>query len=71
MDGFLGMGTEKPVPSIRGLAGLIKSLQKEWPQVLCRLVDFDPILDVDDVSGKILQEILDPDLSLSETAYFG
>ena len=71
MDGFLGMGTEKPVPSTRGLAGLIKSLQKEWSQVLCRLVDFDPKLDVDDVSGKILQEILDPDLSLSETAYLG
>ena len=71
MDGFLGMGKEKPVPSTRGLAGLIKSLQKEWPQVLCRLVDFDPKLDVDDVSGKILQEILDPDLSLSETAYLG
>ena len=67
MDGFLGMGKEKPVPSTRGLAGLIKSLQKEWPQVLCRLVDFDPKNDVDDVSGKILQEILDPDLSLSET----
>ena len=71
MDGFLGMGKEKPVPSTRGLAGLIKSLQKEWPQVLCRLVDFDPKNVVDDVSGKILQEILDPDLNLSETAYLG
>ena len=71
MDGSLGMGKKQTAPSMRGQAGLVKSLQKEWPRVLCRLVDLDPNFGEKDVSEKILQEIMDPDLSLAETAYLG
>ena len=69
MDGSLGMSRDQVVPSIRGLAGLIKSLQKEWPQVLCRLVDLDPKYEAKELSEKILLELMDPDLSPAETAY--
>jgi len=38
--GLLGKGIDRPVPG--GLAGLIKTAAIEWPEVVCRAIDFSP-----------------------------
>ncbi len=50
--GLLGKDLERPVPG--GLAGLVKTAAIEWPEVVCRAIDFSPDwLDFDRLSTAI------------------
>lgn len=52
-----------------GLSGLVKSLNREWPSVLCRTVDLHPALTPEQVAGHLLAELYDTDLALAEVGY--
>jgi acyl transferase domain-containing protein/NAD(P)H-dependent flavin oxidoreductase YrpB (nitropropane dioxygenase family)/NAD(P)-dependent dehydrogenase (short-subunit alcohol dehydrogenase family) len=65
MGGSFGSGAEAQLtddfsPSQGGVAGLIKSLAHEWPNVLVRVVDVDGRSDADRLAGTLLAELGDP-----------
>ena len=70
-DGSLGYDKGMKDPIDHGLSGMLKSLQKEWPGILCRLVDLDPGISESDAKFRVLAEIFDADLMLNEVAYLG
>ncbi len=51
-----------------GIAGIIKSVAKEWTQTFCRVVDFEPGANPTQISRWILSELDSPD-SLVEVGY--
>ncbi len=65
--GLNGCNTSDPLPG--GFAGLAKSLRLEWSDVFCRALDFDPNIKSQTMAEKIIDEIYDPDLRLSEVGY--
>ncbi len=52
-----------------GLAGLVKSLAHEWPNVFCRLVDFSSKIAASKKAQLISDELLDINTRLVEVAY--
>jgi acyl carrier protein/NAD(P)-dependent dehydrogenase (short-subunit alcohol dehydrogenase family) len=70
MDGQFGLNgysTNDPLPG--GFAGLTKSLRKEWGDVFCRVIDIHPSIAPQTVIEKILDELHDADLQLTEVGY--
>jgi len=65
-DGSLGLKNDRSFQEGNGVTGLIKTLKWEWPDVFCRTIDFNPEMD-SIAAGEILHnELLDPDIGLSE-----
>lgn len=70
MDGSVGLGGNKPFSIFGGsLAGLTRSLRREWPDVFCRFIDIEPGISAEDAAGMVMKEITDPDRNLGETGY--
>jgi hypothetical protein len=68
LDGQFGQsGVGEAVEA--GLFGLVKSLRREWDEVFCRAVDFDPTLEPEQVVKYLLAELHDPDRSLAQAGY--
>jgi acyl transferase domain-containing protein/NAD(P)H-dependent flavin oxidoreductase YrpB (nitropropane dioxygenase family)/NAD(P)-dependent dehydrogenase (short-subunit alcohol dehydrogenase family) len=53
-----------------GIAGLVKTLAREWPEVRSRVVDLDPRLDPDSLASKLTAEVMSDD-DWSEVGYLG
>ena len=69
MDGNLGVeGNQGYGLFASGISGLVKSLNFEWPQVKCRLVDLKPKLAAKKAAQVLMQELADVDSSLIEVA---
>ncbi|MFT5757025.1 MAG: acyl transferase domain-containing protein [Alteromonadaceae bacterium] len=69
MDGNLGVeGKQGYGLFASGITGLVKSLNFEWPQVKCRLVDIKPKLAAKKAAHILMQELADIDSSLIEVA---
>lgn len=70
MDGQLGLnGYSAADPLPGGFAGLTKSLRKEWGSVYCRDVDIHPSLEPKVVIEKVMDELQDANLLLTEVGY--
>jgi len=70
MDGQFGLnGYKSTDPYPGGFAGLTKTLRLEWPTVYCRALDIHPDVDAQAAADKILDEIHDADLRLTEVGY--
>jgi NAD(P)-dependent dehydrogenase (short-subunit alcohol dehydrogenase family) len=70
LDGAFGLAGEVNFSAIgAGLFGLTKSLNQEWKPVICRAIDLNPALDVEESARAIIAELHDPDRSLAEVGY--
>jgi acyl carrier protein len=70
MDGEFGLGNEIDFDPISGgLFGLVKTLNLEWGAVYCRAVDISPDYAGVDVARRVVAEIFDPNLLLTEVGY--
>ena len=70
MDGELGLNGRKAFPIFGGgLAGLIKSLGREWPGIFCRFLDIAAEISHKDAAKIILKELADSRRDLSEVGY--
>ncbi|NMB75009.1 MAG: SDR family oxidoreductase, partial [Myxococcales bacterium] len=56
MGGRLGLDGENPDPAAGATTGLIKSLAREWPETLCKAVDFAATTHPDEVARALLEE---------------
>ena len=72
MDGKLGLSENVKTNGIvsGGLSALTKTLQREWPQVFCRAIDFSPELSSIEKSKLLVQELFDADRNIVEVGYF-
>jgi acyl transferase domain-containing protein/NAD(P)H-dependent flavin oxidoreductase YrpB (nitropropane dioxygenase family)/NAD(P)-dependent dehydrogenase (short-subunit alcohol dehydrogenase family)/acyl carrier protein len=67
MGGTFGISAgQEPLPAYfspgqGGVAGLVKSLAHEWPDVLVRVIDMDPRRTADEVADRLLTELADSD----------
>ena len=52
-----------------GLFGLVKTLDKEWENIICRAIDISPDIKPQEVAKCILDELGDPDIGINEVAY--
>lgn len=69
LDGKSGLGKRGNTSIIGGgLNGLVKCLNLEWSQVYCRAVDIQPELGTSTIANHILNELHDPNRSVTETA---
>lgn len=60
VDGELGTSGRKAVSVLgSGLAGLVKSLNREWADISCKFIDMSPDLALDRASEAILEEMGD------------
>ena len=67
MDGQLGTAQSRYYELNQGgFSGLIKTLNLEWPQVFCRLIDLGPKISEKQSSHLIMDELFDPDLAVVE-----
>jgi NAD(P)-dependent dehydrogenase (short-subunit alcohol dehydrogenase family) len=57
-------------PGQGGIAGLVKTLAREWPEVRCRVVDFDPSMRAGTVADRLADELFASD-GLAEVGYEG
>ena len=72
MGGCFASGPE-PVdffPGHGGIAGLVKTLAREWPEVRSRVVDLDPRLDPGLLAARLTAELMTDD-DWSEVGYLG
>ena len=63
LDGAFGLRnlSTHPDPGAGGLAGLSKTAGREWPEVSCKAIDFDPALRLsDEAVTRLVDEILLP-----------
>ncbi len=59
MGGRFGTSGDRPFfPGHGGIAGLVKTLAREWPNVRCRLVDLDPADTIDGKVSRLADEVL-------------
>jgi NAD(P)-dependent dehydrogenase (short-subunit alcohol dehydrogenase family) len=65
LGGRMGFGDDplpEPLPVVHGgIAGFVKCLGYEWPEVMVRAVDFDPESAAPELADKLLAELGDPD----------
>ncbi len=54
--GLSGVGDTCPVSG--GIAGLIKTADKEWPEVSCKAIDIETSDNIDDLANSIVNECL-------------
>ena len=72
IDGVLGLtGCGKGDLIAGGIGGLTKTLRLEWPEVFCRAIDLDPMIDVDRRVDLILAELSDPNRLIAEVGWRG
>ncbi len=72
MDGEIGTaGTVRFELNQGGLNGLIKTVNLEWDDVFCRAIDLNPKITDKQASGLIIDELFDPDLSVTEVGLSG
>ncbi|MDZ7845149.1 MAG: phosphopantetheine-binding protein [Anaerolineales bacterium] len=64
--GKLGLNGQESFSQSSGLPGLIKTLRWEWSQVFCRSLDLAVDLPKEEKLSAVIQEIHDPDRSLTE-----
>jgi NAD(P)-dependent dehydrogenase (short-subunit alcohol dehydrogenase family)/malonyl CoA-acyl carrier protein transacylase/acyl carrier protein len=61
MGGVFGSVSSQRAPAFfpgqGGVAGVIKSLAREWPAVRAKVIDTDPLEPPDDLAAKVLQEL--------------
>jgi acyl transferase domain-containing protein/NAD(P)H-dependent flavin oxidoreductase YrpB (nitropropane dioxygenase family) len=60
MGGTFGIGAEIPRTAFAGhgaLAGIVKTLALEWPDVRCQVVDLDPTDSISTLAGYVLREM--------------
>jgi hypothetical protein len=71
IDGQFGLSESSDMKGVvsGGLSALTKTLQREWPQVFCRAVDFSPELSAIEKSQLLVKELFDADRSLVEVGY--
>jgi hypothetical protein len=71
LDGKLGLsGTTAGAGAITaGVYGLVKTLHQEWPSVCCRAIDLHPELAAAQAADRIVEELHDPDRTLTEIGH--
>jgi acyl transferase domain-containing protein len=70
MDGEIGTGGHNRFELNQGgLNGLLKTVNLEWENVYCRAIDLSPDFDDKKASQIIMDELFDPDLSITEVGY--
>ncbi|MEH2164778.1 MAG: beta-ketoacyl synthase N-terminal-like domain-containing protein [Nostoc sp.] len=70
LDGAFGLEYKVNFGAIgAGLFGLTKTLRWEWPKVFTRAIDLSPRLDAKQSVQKIIAELHDPNLYISEVGY--
>jgi hypothetical protein len=70
LDGQLGLGQASAYPSVNGgVFGLTKTLNLEWPQVFCRVVDVSPAFTTERAAQAVLAEVHDPNRLIVETGW--
>ncbi|MCG8335271.1 MAG: SDR family NAD(P)-dependent oxidoreductase [Proteobacteria bacterium] len=70
MNGKLGFADPSAYSVIAGgLSGLIKTVRIEWGSVFCRSLDFEPKASHQFIMNSLKDELVDPDLRLTEIAY--
>jgi NAD(P)-dependent dehydrogenase (short-subunit alcohol dehydrogenase family) len=59
LGGDFGAGASRTAvfPGHGAIAGLVKSLAKEWPDVRCRVVDCDGSEKADLIAGSLMEEL--------------
>jgi acyl transferase domain-containing protein/NAD(P)-dependent dehydrogenase (short-subunit alcohol dehydrogenase family) len=70
--GFLSAGerSDAAFPGQGAVAGLVKTLTREWPEVRTRVVDFDPTDEIEVIAANLVQEALIDDRR-AEVGYLG
>jgi acyl transferase domain-containing protein/NAD(P)-dependent dehydrogenase (short-subunit alcohol dehydrogenase family) len=70
--GFMSAGesSDEAFPGQGAVAGLVKTLAREWPEVRTRVVDFDPTDEVEVIAANLVQELLANDRR-AEVGYLG
>ncbi len=71
MGGTFGTGMEMPRTTFAGhggLAGIVKTLALEWPDVRCQVVDLDPTDSISRLAGYVLREMGSEDANV-EVSY--
>jgi acyl transferase domain-containing protein/NAD(P)H-dependent flavin oxidoreductase YrpB (nitropropane dioxygenase family) len=53
-----GCSTREFIPAHGGIAGLVKTLAREWPAVRCRVVDFAADEPVETIAGRLADELV-------------
>ncbi len=56
-----GHAPDEFFPGHGGIAGLVKTLAREWPEVRARVVDFDPTGAVEMIAASLVHEFLTDD----------
>ncbi len=70
MDGEIGTGGHNRFELNQGgLNGLVKTANLEWENVFCRAIDLSPETNDNDAAQIIIDELFDPDLSITEVGY--
>ena len=57
MGGRLGLDGANPDPAAGATAGLVKSLAREWPETLCKAVDFGASASAAEMADALLEEL--------------
>jgi NAD(P)-dependent dehydrogenase (short-subunit alcohol dehydrogenase family)/acyl carrier protein len=57
MGGRLGLDGANPDPAAGATAGLVKSLAREWPETLCKAVDFAASTSATEMAEALLEEL--------------
>ncbi|MCN4143577.1 MAG: SDR family NAD(P)-dependent oxidoreductase [Thiohalomonas sp.] len=70
MDGEIGIGGHNRFElNQSGLNALIKTANLEWEDVFCRAIDFSPETNDKDAAQLLMDEVFDPDLSITEVGH--
>lgn len=70
LDGQFGLSHTMNFGAIAaGLFGLTKTLNQEWSSVFCRAIDLHADFDAEQATKRILAELSDPNLYLTEVGY--
>ncbi len=70
LDGAFGLEQQGDFSVVGGgLFGLTKTLNLEWPSVVCRALDISPQLDTNQTVAAILNELYDPNRLITEVGY--
>jgi len=70
MDGEIGTGGRNRFELNQGgLNGLVKTANLEWDNVFCRAIDLNPEISDKNAAQLLMDELFDPDLSITEVGY--
>lgn len=67
LDGALGLSGSSTTGAIdAGMAGLVRTLSQEWPDVYCRAVDLSPEIEEAIAARAVMVELEDADVAIIE-----